>query len=94
MAERDRNGHPVMRRWLPAAALALLGLAAASSARATAQGAPTPDPSDIAEGRRLFELKGNCQACHGWSGDGHKTDNQMPDAQTCARRSSLAQGSS
>ena len=23
--------------------------------------------------------KGNCQACHGWSGDGRKTDNQIPD---------------
>ena len=41
--------------------------------------ATTPDASDIAEGRRLYEQKANCQACHGWSGDGHKTDNQMPD---------------
>jgi hypothetical protein len=40
--------------------------------------APAPDPSDLAEGRRLFEQKGNCQACHGWAGDGQKTDNQMP----------------
>src|SRR6478672_12605127 len=37
------------------------------------------DAGDIAEGMRLFMLKGNCQACHGWSGDGRKTDNQMPD---------------
>ena len=29
---------------------------------------------------RLFQQKGNCQACHGWAGDGHKTDSQMPDA--------------
>src|SRR5262249_38243952 len=28
---------------------------------------------------RLFLQKGNCQACHGWAGDGRKTDNQMPD---------------
>jgi mono/diheme cytochrome c family protein len=35
--------------------------------------------SDIADGMRLFQQKGNCQACHGWSGDGHKTDSQMPD---------------
>ena len=35
--------------------------------------------SDIADGLRLYEQKGNCQACHGWSGDGHKTDSQMPD---------------
>jgi mono/diheme cytochrome c family protein len=38
-----------------------------------------PDPSDITEGMRLFQQKGNCQACHGWAGDGRKTDNQMPD---------------
>ena len=56
----------------------LIALAGASAARVAAQ-STTPDPSDIAEGRRLFEQKGNCQACHGWSGDGHKTDNQMPD---------------
>jgi len=39
---------------------------------------PAPDAGDLAEGRRLFEQKGNCQACHGWAGDGQKTDNQMP----------------
>lgn len=38
-----------------------------------------PNASDIADGMRLFEQKGNCQACHGWAGDGHKTDSQMPD---------------
>jgi hypothetical protein len=56
-----------------------LTLVAGPTYRAVAQGATPPDPGDIAEGRRLFEQKGNCQACHGWSGDGHKTDNQMPD---------------
>ena len=35
--------------------------------------------SDHAEGMRLFMQKGNCQACHGWAGDGRKMDNQMPD---------------
>jgi hypothetical protein len=35
--------------------------------------------SDIADGMRLFQQKANCQACHGWAGDGHKTDSQMPD---------------
>ena len=60
------------------AAVLLIALAGASAARVAAQ-STTPDPSDIAEGRRLFEQKGNCQACNGWSGDGHKTDNQMPD---------------
>jgi len=50
---------------------------AASGAQAQEQQAP--NASDIAEGMRLFEQKGNCQACHGWAGDGHKTDSQMPD---------------
>ena len=62
-----------------AAAVVLAALGAMSTARVTAQGGAAPDASDLAEGRRLFEQKGNCQACHGWSGDGHKTDNQMPD---------------
>jgi mono/diheme cytochrome c family protein len=41
--------------------------------------AAAPDPSDIAEGMRLYQQKGSCGSCHGWSGDGHKMDNQMPD---------------
>jgi hypothetical protein len=41
--------------------------------------AQTPDASDVAEGARLFRQKGNCQACHGWAGDGRKMDSQMPD---------------
>src|SRR5258706_6661286 len=47
-----------------------------SGSVAWAQGA---DPSDIAEGGRLFRQKANCQACHGWAGDGRKMDTQMPD---------------
>jgi mono/diheme cytochrome c family protein len=50
----------------------------ASQARAQEQ-QQTPSADDIADGMRLFEQKGNCQACHGWAGDGHKTDSQMPD---------------
>ncbi|SRR6266699_3495154 len=41
--------------------------------------AQVPDAADIAEGMRLFRQKGNCEACHGWAGDGRKMDNQMPD---------------
>jgi hypothetical protein len=52
----------------------LLALFAGSAAWAQAA-----DPSDIAEGGRLFRQKGNCQACHGWAGDGRKMDTQMPD---------------
>jgi hypothetical protein len=73
------SGRQAMKKPLTAGAAALLIMfAAASAARIGAQ-ATTPDPSDLAEGRRLYEQKANCQACHGWSGDGHKTDNQMPD---------------
>jgi len=54
---------------------ALIVLALAAAARAQA-----PDPADIADGLRIFEQKGNCQACHGWAGDGRKMDSQMPDS--------------
>ena len=50
----------------------LAGLAVPASAQA-------PDPADIAAGMRLFRQKGNCEACHGWAGDGRKMDSQMPD---------------
>src|SRR6059058_5769308 len=40
---------------------------------------PALDASDIADAMRLYQQKGNCQACHGWAGDGKKTDNQMPN---------------
>ena len=42
--------------------------------------APTADAVDVAEGMRLYQQKGDCQACHGWAADGRKTDSQMPDA--------------
>jgi hypothetical protein len=37
------------------------------------------DAGDIADGMQLFLQKGGCQGCHGWAGDGRKTDNQQPD---------------
>lgn len=57
---------------LRAALLAALTLLAVGSARAQA-------PDDVASGLRLFRAKSNCQACHGWAGDGRKMDSQMPD---------------
>jgi Cytochrome C oxidase, cbb3-type, subunit III len=60
---------------LSAAAIILVFLAPV----ARGQQQQPPDPSDVADGMRLFEQKGNCQACHGWAGDGRKTDSQMPD---------------
>jgi hypothetical protein len=41
--------------------------------------AAAQDAADLAEGMRLFQQKGDCQACHGWGGDGRKMDSQMPD---------------
>jgi hypothetical protein len=41
--------------------------------------AQAPDPENVAAGMRIFRQKGDCQACHGWAGDGRKMDNQMPD---------------
>jgi mono/diheme cytochrome c family protein len=61
--------------------LSLVAILAAAffAPQAQAQEQPSLDPSDVADGMRLFQQKGNCQACHGWAGDGHKTDSQMPD---------------
>jgi Cytochrome C oxidase, cbb3-type, subunit III len=53
-----------------------LALACVCAPAAQAQDA---DLGSIAEGLRLFRQKGNCQACHGWAGDGRKMDSQMPD---------------
>jgi hypothetical protein len=63
-----------------AAVIALL-VAAASTARAQ-----TPNAADLREGMQLFLQKGNCQACHGWAGDGRKMDNQMPDGANLRER--------
>jgi hypothetical protein len=59
--------------------LAGLGAALAAMLLTGAALAQAPDPADVADGARLFAQKGNCQACHGWAGDGHKMDSQMPD---------------
>lgn len=63
-------------RGVVVAALALV-LAAVGSTRGEAQQAPSPE--DVAAGLRIFRQKGDCQACHGWAGDGRKMDSQMPD---------------
>lgn len=33
----------------------------------------------VAAGMRIYRQKADCQACHGWAGDGRKMDSQMPD---------------
>jgi len=55
-------------------AFLISALLAAGAARAQES-----DPADVAAGLRLFRAKANCQACHGWAGDGRKMDSQMPD---------------
>ena len=39
----------------------------------------TPSETNVASGMRLYRQKADCQACHGWAGDGRKMDSQMPD---------------
>ena len=57
----------------------LAGLAVLFAALAGGSVAYAQSADDIAAGRQLFLQKGNCQACHGWAGDGRKMDSQMPD---------------
>jgi Cytochrome C oxidase, cbb3-type, subunit III len=73
-AKNDHGRTPRVTRKHGFPAVVLLALALAAAVRAQ-----TPDPADIADGLRIFEQKGNCQACHGWAGDGRKMDSQMPD---------------
>src|SRR5262249_60136856 len=63
------------RRLLSWAAAIIASIAASQ----IAPPARAQNPDDIAAGFRLFRQKGNCQACHGWAGDGRKMDGQMPD---------------
>jgi mono/diheme cytochrome c family protein len=72
--------HSRWRRFLSGAAVVAAIIAAAFiGSEARGQEQQQLNASDIADGMRLYQQKGNCQACHGWAGDGHKTDSQMPD---------------
>jgi len=66
-------------RSLSGAPIAIVILAVTCGAGAQGQEQKPLDAADLADGMRLFQQKGNCQACHGWAGDGRKTDSQMPD---------------
>jgi hypothetical protein len=57
----------------------LLVTAAALLTEPKSTHAQTAEAENIAEGMRIFRQKGDCQACHGWAGDGRKMDSQMPD---------------
>ena len=54
--------------------VAMVMLLAAPAARGQ-----EPTAENVAEGMRLYRTKADCQACHGWAGDGRKMDTQMPD---------------
>ena len=71
-----RVWHPWLRLVLRLAAITAVSAGLSATIAMPAQSA---DPVNIEEGMRLFLQKGNCQACHGWAGDGRKTDDQMPD---------------
>lgn len=63
------------RRWLALAVFgAVMPLPGDSIVRAQ-----EPSDANIRAGRRIFTQKADCQACHGWSGDGRKMDLQSPD---------------
>jgi mono/diheme cytochrome c family protein len=59
--------------------LVLLGAAADPALLSAQAQATAPSPEDVTAGLRIFRQKGDCQACHGWAGDGRKMDSQMPD---------------
>src|SRR5947199_5713590 len=70
----------ILRRFLSSGAVAVAIVASAFvSLPAEGQDSQPPSASDIADGMRLYQKKGDCQACHGWAGDGRKMDSQMPD---------------
>ena len=72
--------HSMWRHFFSGAPVAVAIMAAGFVAPgAQAQEQPPLNASDVADGMRLFQQKGNCQSCHGWAGDGRKTDSQMPD---------------
>ena len=61
--------------------LVLTVIVSATVASGFGPSAHAQEPSDatIRAGRRIFVQKADCQACHGWSGDGIKMDYQSPD---------------
>ena len=69
--------------WGPALAAVVMfgggasGLPGLPGSPALAQAQPTE--ASIRSGMRIYRQKADCQACHGWAGDGRKMDYQMPD---------------
>jgi len=64
--------------WL-SAAIATVTLVMGAASLTSPAAAQSPNSEDVADGMRIFRTKADCQACHGWAGDGRKMDTQMPD---------------
>src|SRR5579864_8109403 len=75
----DRRTHSMWLHLISRAHVAAAIMVVIISAGAQGQEQKQLDAADIADGMRLYQQKGNCQTCHGWAGDGRKTDSQMPD---------------
>ena len=69
---------PARSSWLLPPLLAALGFVLPAAFEAGVQ-AQAPTDASVAAGMRIYRQKADCQACHGWAGDGRKMDNQMPD---------------
>ena len=64
-------------RWF-VVGLMVSGVALLVSTEPNAQ-SPSPNDRNIAAGMRIYHQKADCQACHGWAGDGRRMNSQMPD---------------
>jgi hypothetical protein len=49
------------------------------AALAVSLSAPVRAQGNVSLGTEIWRNKGACQGCHGWAGDGHKMDSQLPD---------------
>ena len=70
---------PAWTRWPALAVVMTLGGGAPGLPGSPAPAQAQPTEASIASGMRIYRQKADCQACHGWAGDGRKMDYQMPD---------------
>ena len=70
---------PAWTGWLALAVIMTLGSGLPGLPGAAVRAQEQPSEANIASGMRIYRQKADCQACHGWAGDGRKMDNQMPD---------------
>ena len=70
---------PASTRWLVPAASVLIACGLALQLQLGSNGHALAQTDTVAAGMRIYRQKADCQACHGWAGDGRKMDGQMPD---------------